>query len=79
MPWCNECGEPIRYVEMDSGSRMPVDVPIAPPELHTVCAKPRKGHLTAGYVVTVMTPAKLRGWVCYRPHWPACRASQGRS
>ena len=73
---CRSCGAPIRFIEMDSGAKMPVD-----PELIKTCFAEgstegmvlvtERGKTIRGREVSVTDPAgeQVEGFV---PHWSTC-------
>lgn len=74
-PECKRCRAVLRFVEMATGSRMPVN-PIADPA-GNIAARPirfgaGKVVYVDGYTLRAGETAR-EGWVTFRPHWADCK------
>lgn len=73
---CPECSATLRWVEMESGRKFPVD-PVATPQTGDIAARPvgagRQLHYVAGYKVTRSQPPR-EGFVLFTSHYRSgCR------
>ena len=76
---CPQCSATLRWIEMESGKRFPVD-PVPTPRTGDIAARPagagRTLHYVAGYKVTSARPAR-EGFVLFTSHYRSgCRMRQ---
>jgi len=74
MASCGHCHATIRFVQLDTGSAMPVD-PVPNPE-GNVAARPQ-GTVLVGYRITKARPLEP-GYRLFMPHRAACRTDEPR-
>lgn len=68
---CRDCHNPIRFVTMPTGRRLPVNP--KPGNTGTVAAR-LAGHDLQGYVISTDHPADPRYPLRFRPHFASCEA-----
>ena len=68
---CRGCQATVRWIEMESGKRFPVD-PVPTPRTGSVAARLVGDRYVSGYVVTLRRPLR-DGFTLFDPHYRVCR------
>ncbi len=68
---CRSCFATIGMVEMESGKKMPVDLP-ATPRTGNVAARRVGTRWVAGYVLSKRQPDVRPGFTLFTAHWTHC-------